>query len=266
MAKDSEDEQQLLDDIEDDLLALIQEEGLTASRLQTFGANIMGLYGSTNAGYVREAIRRQVLEMEADQYTKSLRSALSIFNDGGGHKLLTDRRAALMDEEGFDKSEDTLRRWERRAIKTLTRKLVEHAASLKNTGGAAFDYEWYTRKSEDLSEQIDGLRVRLEDEIKVRRRMESHLADFARDMSFALYALRTNDLEGTGKMDFPLELAADTARWIAANLTPYESLLITRNETIVKYYESIGKPPEGLYTVPPEEPSLAPDNPESSDV
>lgn len=123
---------ELLEDIERDLSALIQDQGLTPTRLEAYGANIIQIFGFLPAADIDKIVREAVLEMPQDKYTWALAYALgterNLIEDSG---RLTDRRAFLMKQDGFDVSEDTLRRWERRAIKTLARHIVARARRLE---------------------------------------------------------------------------------------------------------------------------------------
>jgi hypothetical protein len=126
-----EEEQDVLRDIEDDLASLIQDEGLTPTRLETFGQNIIKLFGVSSAAFIIEQIEFALIDMPKDKYTKALMYALGL-NQRPEHWIdrLTGRREFLMEyggEEFKGKSEDTLRRWERRAMPALARAVVARA-------------------------------------------------------------------------------------------------------------------------------------------
>lgn len=152
----------LVDSVEEDLAGLIQDEGLTPSRMQIYGQGIMRLYGSTNARYVVRCVTELAEEMEQDQYSKALASALGITS--GGSTLSERREFLTLTKKNFDKSEDTLRRWERRAMKVLARKIVEDVESKKRDGAPGADYLRFTSNSSDPAEQIDGLRVYIKEQ------------------------------------------------------------------------------------------------------
>lgn len=126
------DDDELLELLERDLMALIQDDGLTATRVEAYAPNLIQLFGFRPASDVVDLVREASQEMPQDKYTWALSFALG-FESVVQHyeSRLTDRREFLMKRDGFKVSEDTLRRWERRAMKSLARHIVAKARQLE---------------------------------------------------------------------------------------------------------------------------------------
>lgn len=126
------EDDELLDLLERDLMALIQDDGLTASRLEAYAPNITQLFGFRPASDVENLIREALQEMPHNKYTWALSFALGIESVVEYSTRLTDRRNLLKKQDTFKVSEDTLRRWERRAMRTLARHIVAKARQLES--------------------------------------------------------------------------------------------------------------------------------------
>lgn len=105
-----------------ELVRFIRGAGLSPRRLQLEGAEILALLHEPNA----EAAYRQIMDvlevMEEDQYTEVLKNALGV---GLSKKpTLSERRAEWIEQSDSPISEDTIRRWERRALDALVSELV----------------------------------------------------------------------------------------------------------------------------------------------
>jgi len=153
-----------IDLIEEDLLALIQDEGLTDSRLEQFGVNILALWGVKSVGFIREEVRSALLDLKKrDKYGMALTWALGAFTPAAQIDKLKDRRLLLKEEvKDFDVSEDTLRRWERRAMKPLARMLIEQSM---NKGDTAWSYQSYAERNGTPDEKIDALKTYFDNKI-----------------------------------------------------------------------------------------------------
>lgn len=172
MANDEPFDEQLIDAVEQDLAGLIQDEGLTKSRLQSYGKNIMKLYSSANAGFVIDAMRRVFENMEPDKYWWAFKVGMSMDSESR-HTTLSDRRESLRALDGFDKSDDTLRRWERRAMKTLARNLVVDARSKRIGSGSPEEIEFVSKSVQDHDQRLSDL----EEELLQERWARESLAD-----------------------------------------------------------------------------------------
>lgn len=115
-------EERIVHEVEEELRKLIQNEGLTPWRLETSAPTIMRLIGTSSGQKARDVIDRHL--PEENERVFALRHAFGLEgNDTGGG--LEDRRNALIASSRFpDVSIDTVRRWERKAIVALARKLV----------------------------------------------------------------------------------------------------------------------------------------------
>ncbi|WP_437770592.1 hypothetical protein [Arthrobacter sp. KNU40] len=120
-------DEEKLELIEEDLAGLIQDEGLTPTRLEAYGKNIIMLFGVKSASFVDQEVKYAMLDMPKDKYTTALQYALSVYSPTSNTSTLTERRAQLMTVDGFAVSEDTLRRWERRAMKTFARHIIKQS-------------------------------------------------------------------------------------------------------------------------------------------
>jgi hypothetical protein len=161
-------EQEVLRDIEDDLAGLIQDEGLTPTRLETYGPNIIKLFGVSSADFVVEQISFSLLDLPDDKYTQALKHALGLAyasREDWPEKLqrLTGRRENLVTMRGEfkGKSEDTLRRWERRAMPALARALVARSQdpSIKSR------YQSFANEEGSVDERLEAMRLYFEDRI-----------------------------------------------------------------------------------------------------
>jgi hypothetical protein len=162
-------DQEVLRDIEDDLAGLIQDEGLTPTRLETYGPNIIKLFGVSSASFVIEQFNTVLLDLPDDKYTKALKHALGLAYGSRENwptflESLTGRRKNLMNQGGHEfkgKSEDTLRRWERRAMPALARGLVARARdeSIKSR------YRIFADQEGSVDERLEAMRLYFEDRI-----------------------------------------------------------------------------------------------------
>jgi hypothetical protein len=155
MAEDEINESRALD-VEDDLLALIQDDGLTEARLEIFGEKIKGAYFSGDLGYVREKVVLNLEDMEQDRNSIALSYALGISSKA---RALSDRRSELKVQKGFQVSDDTLRRWERRAMRVLSKRLVADGIQLLMSGQQARDFDESARYDKDALRREEGLRA-----------------------------------------------------------------------------------------------------------
>lgn len=165
------DDDELLESIQRDLMALIQDEGLTPTRLEAHAPNIIQLFGFRAASDVEAQVRIAISEMPEDKYTWSLSFALGVETVMEEHfGRLTDRRKSLKDSDGFKVSEDTLRRWERKAMRTLARHIVARARQLdeEENGTPSFTSPESSElllvcleKMDKLQERVSSLELRL---------------------------------------------------------------------------------------------------------
>ncbi|MDR6794753.1 hypothetical protein J2X12_004244 [Pseudarthrobacter oxydans] len=113
--------------IERELQDLIQDQGLTPSRVEKYAPKLWRAYPQQTSRGLCDVVRAAIEDLPDDKYTRSLKFALNIGNMPR-HSGLTDRRAFFNAAEGANVSEDTIRRWERRAMLPLARALVRRAA------------------------------------------------------------------------------------------------------------------------------------------
>lgn len=122
-----EDIEEQLRLVEQDLQALIQDEGMTEVRLERFAPNIMKLFGVASAAVVRTIIRVAVLDASGDdKYALALMSALNCDPYKPGSKL-TERREQACQRDDLPPTEATLRRWERRAMRPVARRIIDRS-------------------------------------------------------------------------------------------------------------------------------------------
>ena len=171
----------LLDDlpeIERDLAALIQDEGLTESRLDRFGPTIVKLYGAQTTAFIIDRLRHTFELMPASKYRDALGYALDIY-DGSCGNSLTDRRESFRQRE-IEVSDDTLRRWERRAIRSFARGIIVDVNMLNRERRRAQDAQIYPKVTpmtepdvdteiSEIKETISQVMERLNNLEKIRR-------------------------------------------------------------------------------------------------
>ncbi|PPG91529.1 hypothetical protein C5C39_06770 [Rathayibacter sp. AY1F3] len=144
------------DDIEDDLLELIQEEGMSEVRMSALGRNIERAYENDDPRYLMSRVTRELDRMDDDKYVRALRFALAIDHNGAA---LSRRRTAMKEtvESVNPLSDDTIRRWERRAMRVLARRLFADAAKWKKQGNLKHQYAIFAGTSEDEGRKIKAI-------------------------------------------------------------------------------------------------------------
>jgi hypothetical protein len=149
--------------VEADVARLIQDEGLTRMRLETFAPNIMRLYGTKPSSFVEDRLMQVMASMEGqEKYSRALASALGIGYDRDLESL-TIRRGWLKTKPDFDVSEDTLRRWEKKAMRPFARAIIEDARKEQSEPWTDRDSIRYLEEKLDLLvDRVHRLEVRVE--------------------------------------------------------------------------------------------------------
>lgn len=102
---------------------LIRNAGISPRQLEIDRQDLLRLVGTVDATSVYEWIVSALRDMERDQYTDALMNAFGI----GYSKApkLTDRRMEWANHRDDPVSEDTVRRWEKKALHALALKLTQ---------------------------------------------------------------------------------------------------------------------------------------------
>ncbi|QHC73764.1 hypothetical protein [Rathayibacter sp. VKM Ac-2805] len=182
------------DDIEDDLLELIQEEGMSEVRMAALGRNIERAYENDDPRYLIARVTRALDRMDDDKYARALRFALGISDSAAS---LSRRRAAMKDtvESAQPLSDDTIRRWERRAMRVLAKRLFTEAAKYKAEGRLAHDYALFAGESDDESRKVRALEPLVQDHQLQIEELRSALLNlvWSVDLMIDRGVLRTDD-------------------------------------------------------------------------
>jgi hypothetical protein len=135
------------------LSKFIRNAGLSPGRLEMDGGELLELLGTTDAQQVYDRIVGLLDELEENQYNEVLRNAFGL---GYSKKIkLSERRAEWIEHMKYPISENTIRRWEQRALKVLVRKLASSIAA------EPWSQVIPTAKSEP-SEEVDTVTLRQE--------------------------------------------------------------------------------------------------------
>ena len=137
------------------LSRFVRNDGLSPGRLDMDGAELLAVLGTSDAQQVYDRILKVLDELDENQYSDVLRNAFGV---GYSKKpKLSARREEWIARMEYPISENTIRRWEQRALPVLARRLV--TSVLANPFAESSLYEEDNPAS--LKAEIDQLKRQL---------------------------------------------------------------------------------------------------------